>query len=625
MPLFGPPNVEKLKARGNTKGLIKALDYSKSTNVRIDAAKALGEIGDAQAMELLITALGDENSDVRAAVANALGGIGGLEAVEPLIITLDDESENVRSATAEALGEIGDARAVEPLIAALIAALKDKASGMSQAAARALGEIGTPAVEPLTAALKDSNSVVRWAAVRALGEMGAPAVELLTAALKDSDLFIRWAAATALGEMGKPAVEPLITALKDGDSLVRQVAINALETIGWQASQDESGAAYWIAKQEWSRCSEIGAPAVEPLIATLKDREPVVRKFAAKALGEIGDTRAIEPLTAMLDDQDSIVPETVAQALDVLSWRPRRDATGAAYWIAKGECGKCVKIGQRAVEPLITALKHVNSHVRESAAKALGEIGDARAVEPLIAALKDINWGESENTTDARRKRGTRRRADVLQDKDPQVTQATLKAMGTTQAAFAGFLDFQDAFEERQRESEKWRQLEDAAERSLMARATLEALVQIGSHAVEPLIAVLEDREPNVRLHAAKALGQIGDARAVEPLIAALKDSNEEVRATAVGALIPIDDERAIEALVGNAVDMLTALYDASPKGGFVAYEAEAEPVKAIGRFLDELGGLDLMLRAHTLFAASRRQSARNLEMVWDHIGEWLG
>jgi HEAT repeat protein len=357
MPLFGPPNVEKLKARGNTKGLIKALDYSKSTNVRIDAAKALGEIGDAQAMELLITALGDENSDVRAAVANALGGIGGLEAVEPLIITLDDESENVRSATAEALGEIGD----------------------------------------------------------------------------------------------------------------------------------------------------------------------------------------------------------------------------------------------------------------------------ARAVEPLIAALKDINWGESENTTDARRKRGTRRRADVLQDKDPQVTQATLKAMGTTQAAFAGFLDFQDAFEERQRESEKWRQLEDAAERSLMARATLEALVQIGSHAVEPLIAVLEDREPNVRLHAAKALGQIGDARAVEPLIAALKDSNEEVRATAVGALIPIDDERAIEALVGNAVDMLTALYDASPKGGFVAYEAEAEPVKAIGRFLDELGGLDLMLRAHTLFAASRRQSARNLEMVWDHIGEWLG
>ena len=29
MPLFGPPNVKKLKAKGNVKGLIKALGYDK--------------------------------------------------------------------------------------------------------------------------------------------------------------------------------------------------------------------------------------------------------------------------------------------------------------------------------------------------------------------------------------------------------------------------------------------------------------------------------------------------------------------------------------------------------------------------------------------------------------------
>ena len=42
----------------------------------------------------------------------------------------------------------------------------------------------------------------------------------------------------------------------------------------------------------------------------------------------------------------------------------------------------------RAVEPLIAALKHNDTGIRQDAARALGRIGDARAVEPLIAALK---------------------------------------------------------------------------------------------------------------------------------------------------------------------------------------------------------------------------------------------
>ena len=40
------------------------------------------------------------------------------------------------------------------------------------------------------------------------------------------------------------------------------------------------------------------------------------------------------------------------------------------------------------MEPLIAALKDENPGVRTEAAKALGEIGDARAVQPLIEALK---------------------------------------------------------------------------------------------------------------------------------------------------------------------------------------------------------------------------------------------
>jgi len=48
-----------------------------------------------------------------------------------------------------------------------------------------------------------------------------------------------------------------------------------------------------------------------------------------------------------------------------------------------------VKLGQPAVEPLITALRDPRPLVRMHAAEALGQMQDTRAVEPLIAALKD--------------------------------------------------------------------------------------------------------------------------------------------------------------------------------------------------------------------------------------------
>ncbi len=42
MGLFGPPNVEKMKAKRDVKGLIQALGYQKGSNVRRGAAVALG-------------------------------------------------------------------------------------------------------------------------------------------------------------------------------------------------------------------------------------------------------------------------------------------------------------------------------------------------------------------------------------------------------------------------------------------------------------------------------------------------------------------------------------------------------------------------------------------------------
>lgn len=59
MPLFGwsISDVEKMKAKRDVSGLIKALSYKKDAAVRVRAASSLGEIGDARAVDALTVAL----------------------------------------------------------------------------------------------------------------------------------------------------------------------------------------------------------------------------------------------------------------------------------------------------------------------------------------------------------------------------------------------------------------------------------------------------------------------------------------------------------------------------------------------------------------------------------------
>ncbi|MEO0160809.1 MAG: HEAT repeat domain-containing protein [candidate division WOR-3 bacterium] len=55
--------------------------------------------------------------------------------------------------------------------------------------------------------------------------------------------------------------------------------------------------------------------ASERFIADLKDEDSYVRRYAAEALGKIGDNRAVEPLIAALKDEDSDVRRYAEEAL----------------------------------------------------------------------------------------------------------------------------------------------------------------------------------------------------------------------------------------------------------------------------------------------------------------------
>jgi len=74
-------------------------------------------------------------------------------------------------------------------------------------------------------------------------------------------------------------------------------------------------------------------------------------------------------------------------------------------------------------------------------------------------------------------------------------------------------------------------------------------LEKLGQKAVDPLIQILQNKNPRIRGYAAQILGKIGHKKAVEPLLLALQDENPVVRMIAADALKAMGDIRAIEPL----------------------------------------------------------------------------
>jgi len=539
--------------------------------VRRFAAGALGELGDKRAVEPLIAALKDQNNYVRSYAATALGSLGDERAIEPLIATVNDADRKVRWLADSALVRLADKGSADRLAAHL----EDKDPRVRAAVVSTLARMGDRrAFEPLVAALKDKDPEVRGMAASALEKLGDErAFEPLIAALKDENAEVRRMGASALGGLGdKRAFEPLITALKDEDRSVRSSASEALGRLG-------------------------DPRAVEPLIAALKDKDAGVRGSVAWALAQLGDERAVEPLRGALRDDDGKVLSNVAFALagllgDERAVEPLLTATeNLGDFEGLVLLGMLMGIGPPAVEPLIAALKQEDKRVRDLAAHVLVELDDKRAVEPLITALKgeyhDILRAEGKalegiSPSTVEQLIALLKRKDTFYVRnssawalgwlgDKRAVEPLVAALGDAgvvgnaawlarvQVAVAlGRLGDKRAIEPLIRELKRLAPSEDEERlaqfknkdvdlfgklpglahiqrRQVVTR--LDALVKIGSPAVEPIIGLLKDENAHARSFAAEGLGDLGDKRAVQPLVALLKDEDEEVRQSATKAL----------------------------------------------------------------------------------------
>jgi serine/threonine protein kinase len=168
-----------------------------------------------------------------------------------------------------------------------------------------------------------------------------------TQLLKDANEEIRLDAVITLEFSHDPrALSVLVEALRDSSLKVKAEAVRAIEKLGEQAT----------------------GPVIRLLNDSIDEGDHLSARFAAKALGLIGD-RSISPvLVELLKSDDKFVACEAALAL--------------------GRLGE-----SKAVPDLISLLAEPNGNIRFAVAEALGQICDPIAREPLQERLNDDDEG----------------------------------------------------------------------------------------------------------------------------------------------------------------------------------------------------------------------------------------
>lgn len=149
---------------------------------------------------------------VKARAARELGDMRSALAVDELIALLDDSDREVRREAALSLGRIGDERAVSPLLDKL----SDPASDIPEETIEALGDIPSPlSLNILVTLLNDSRPSIRRSAVLALGRVADPRAQLALERLlaDEKNRPIAMAVTGALSRMGDVRMLPRLERL----------------------------------------------------------------------------------------------------------------------------------------------------------------------------------------------------------------------------------------------------------------------------------------------------------------------------------------------------------------------------------------------------------------------------
>jgi HEAT repeat protein len=469
----------------------------------------------------------------------------GSKTLSQWMAELKDASPVIRREAAVSLGHLDPP--TKSVIPTLLAVLKDPDAGVQSCAAGSLVHLDRrridEALPALLAGAKSQDRDVRRGAIEALGEAGpsaACALPQLTVALRDPDRSVRKAAAISITEVDPSragvAVPVLMEVLKEGpDCIGPPEAAQALLRIGTSAKETVPALIAGLkdpALQKYSAYTlgligpgaktaipalvearshtdlefrfaaamalvEIDATQAKAGVAVLAKEltnpEYQIRKYAVRALGEIGQ-RAAEAVPALL------------RAL-VTSQKDRQNEEDAIIAETLGEIGTGAK---EAVPSLVAMIKTDNPLNRFAPIMALGWMGAAAkgAVPALKSVVENEDKGEGFDRWCA---------AQALVRIDPASADPALHVLNASAKYWGGH---------------DWLLLEGLE--------LFEALGPSAKGAAPALLTALKESEPAFHVRLIEVLCGIDPASAVRQvpsLIRDLKSSNPEVRSVAIKAL----------------------------------------------------------------------------------------
>ena len=435
--------------------------------------------------------------------------------------------------------------------------------------------------------LREGSARHRAEAAWTLGQQGdKKAVPHLVKVLKDPDASVRAAAADALGKLGgKEAAPALGELLKDEDPMVRALAALALGKLGDKAAVPALSRAVMDPASPWATGTPDGRSSSgsgdrdfgREMVETLAKLEP-------KAPG---------PLVAALRSPLAGARSAAAAHLQKRKWRPATDIDKAYYLVAKGELGEAAKLGVKAVEPIVAAVRPEGERIARQAADALVQMG-SKAFDPALAILAHKDPTMRAAGVRVLAELGDQRAVDPLiaagSDADLRVSAAVVHALRRIEWAPATATQKAWRFTSRT-EFDKAAALGKPAIRPLSIavvtfrdRTRLDAAKALaaigGKEAVAVMVTAMKSKDASLRQTAAQLLGKLGGPEAVTALIASLADESERVRARVAEALGKVGDKKAVEPLASvlkkndEAGDVLNAAAVAlanlgDPRGAF--------------------------------------------------------
>ena len=402
-------------------------------DVRRDAARVLGELGEGPAFQSLVMMVHRNDFHGRADALSVMVPKAGQQSLDLIAAVYQSGAPKERAIAVRYLNARIFKKNAEPAARFLLQALHDPHERVVAQALRNFSQIVSERsfFQHTTHLTESSNSVLVRALIEALRVYKSPrTIAFLSKVIRTRETALIETAIESLEHIAtEDVLLPLIEAVRDPRMKIRGRAVEALVVLGKSGAVDVARTVIWLLKDrdvnvrrmaaEVTRLVGVQASEITPkLIRFLRDEDWWVRERVMDALIDISGKELSRYLVTFLEDPSPVF---------------RRYAIGALRRIKDpAVLGALVKV----------AMDDPDWWTREEAISTVGELQDPRAVPYLIRLLQDesnIRFVTIEALIALGAREATPLVGQSLQDDDDNVRAAAVRFLGHFDArAFAG-------------------------------------------------------------------------------------------------------------------------------------------------------------------------------------------